>query len=65
MPFDKYGDYLEETDEEYFSRLEREGEIADQAYAEMLAYCSGCRFFLHGSCNRDIDQYPHCIRVDL
>lgn len=60
---DIFGDYVEETDEVYLSRLEREAELADKSYAEMIAHCSGCRFFLHDGCNRDIDEFPDCVKI--
>lgn len=38
MPFDIFGDYVEETDEEMLTRWEEEAARADEAYASQ---CGG------------------------
>ena len=36
MPFDVFGEYVEETDEEMLTRWEEEAARADEAYARSL-----------------------------
>ena len=39
MPFDVFGDYVEETEEEMLTRWEEEAARADEEYAKE---CGGC-----------------------